>query len=178
MPPFYDIVPRQRRFGLQLCRSQWPQRCEADIASRHQSPNHCQSWSPEAMAMAAQAKVLSGNKLEQLVVLLQRHSGRPKEACWRSVIKGLSRPPALGTAALIIALRFGIFDSCHSCREDSDSSMEVTATMCFRYAPAACRVGGLTKEPPAQQGATRYPGPLTSHGSTVYQLIHQDHCSR
>src|ERR1700730_3303010 len=44
-------------------------------------------WSPEAMAMAAQAKVLSGNKLEQLVVRLQRHSGRPKEACWRFIIQ-------------------------------------------------------------------------------------------
>jgi hypothetical protein len=39
------------------------------------------------MAMAAQAKVLSGNKLEQLVVRLQRHTGRPKEACWRLVIQ-------------------------------------------------------------------------------------------
>jgi hypothetical protein len=39
------------------------------------------------MAMAAQAKVLSGNKLEQLVVRLQRHSGRPKEACWRLIIQ-------------------------------------------------------------------------------------------
>ena len=39
------------------------------------------------MAMAAQAKVLSGNKLEQLVVRLQRHTGRPKEACWRFIIQ-------------------------------------------------------------------------------------------
>lgn len=39
------------------------------------------------MAMAAQAKVLSGSKLEQLVVRLQRHSGRPKEACWRFLIQ-------------------------------------------------------------------------------------------
>jgi hypothetical protein len=39
------------------------------------------------MAMAAQAKVLSGNKLEQLVVRLQRHSGRPREACWRFIIQ-------------------------------------------------------------------------------------------
>jgi len=38
-------------------------------------------------AMAAQAKVLSGSKLEQLVVRLQRHSGRPKEACWRFIIQ-------------------------------------------------------------------------------------------
>src|SRR6202047_4500021 len=57
------------------------------MASLPQSPNHSQPWSPEAMAMAAQAKVLSGNKLEQLVVRLQRHSGRPKEACWRFVIQ-------------------------------------------------------------------------------------------
>lgn len=44
-------------------------------------------WTPEALAIAAQAKVLSGNKLEQLVVRLQRHTGRPKEACWRLVIQ-------------------------------------------------------------------------------------------
>lgn len=44
-------------------------------------------WSQEAFAMAAQARVLSGNKLEQLVVRLQRHSGRAKEACWRFVIQ-------------------------------------------------------------------------------------------
>lgn len=37
--------------------------------------------------MALQAKVLSGNKLEQLVVRLQRHTGRTKEACWRFVIQ-------------------------------------------------------------------------------------------
>ena len=39
------------------------------------------------MAMAAQAKVLSGNKLEQLVVRLQRHTGQTKEACWRFIIR-------------------------------------------------------------------------------------------
>jgi hypothetical protein len=39
------------------------------------------------MALAARAKVLSGNKLEQLVVRLQRHSGRPKQECWRFVIQ-------------------------------------------------------------------------------------------
>ena len=31
--------------------------------------------------------MLSGSKLEQLVVRLQRHSGRPKEACWRFIIQ-------------------------------------------------------------------------------------------
>jgi DNA-binding transcriptional MerR regulator len=46
-----------------------------------------QGWSPEALALAAQAKVLSGNKLEQLVIRLQRHTGRPSEKCWRFVIQ-------------------------------------------------------------------------------------------
>jgi hypothetical protein len=39
------------------------------------------------MSLVAHAKVLSGNKLEQLVVRLQRHSGRPKQECWRFVIQ-------------------------------------------------------------------------------------------
>ena len=46
-----------------------------------------QCWSPEALALAAQAKVLSGNKLVQLVVRLQRHTGRTREACWRFIIQ-------------------------------------------------------------------------------------------
>jgi hypothetical protein len=41
----------------------------------------------EARAIAAQAKVLSGNKLEQLVVRLQRHTGHTSERCWRFVIQ-------------------------------------------------------------------------------------------
>jgi hypothetical protein len=44
-------------------------------------------WGPEALSLVAHAKVLSGNKLEQLVVRLQRHSGRPKQECWRFVIQ-------------------------------------------------------------------------------------------
>src|ERR1700739_4077244 len=56
----------------------------ATLAKLSQRSPH---WSLEAMAMAAQAKVLSGNKLEQLVVRLQRHSGRTKEACWRFIIQ-------------------------------------------------------------------------------------------
>lgn len=44
-------------------------------------------WSTEALTIVAQAKVLSGNKLEQLVVRLQRHSGRSKQECWRFVIQ-------------------------------------------------------------------------------------------
>ncbi len=41
----------------------------------------------EALAIAAQARVLSGSKLEQLVVRLQRHTGQKKDACWRFVIQ-------------------------------------------------------------------------------------------
>ena len=46
-----------------------------------------QAWNHDAFAVANQAKVLSGNKLEQLVVRLQRHSGRSKEACWHFIIQ-------------------------------------------------------------------------------------------
>lgn len=42
--------------------------------------------------MAAQARVLSGNKLEALVVRLQRHCGRTKDQCWRFIIqRGLKK---------------------------------------------------------------------------------------
>lgn len=44
-------------------------------------------WSPEAQALAAQAKFLSGSKLEHLVIRLQRKSGRSREACWRFIIQ-------------------------------------------------------------------------------------------
>jgi hypothetical protein len=44
-------------------------------------------WSAEAVALAVQAAVLSGNKLDQLVRRLQRQSGRSREACWRFVIQ-------------------------------------------------------------------------------------------
>src|SRR5260370_164802 len=48
----------------------------------------------EALAIAAQAKVLSGCKLEQLVARLQRHTGESKQACWRFVIQyGLKGRP-------------------------------------------------------------------------------------
>lgn len=53
-------------------------------------PNSSESfpdWSQKAKEMAAEAKVLSGNKLEQLVVRIQRHTGRPKDTCWRFVIQ-------------------------------------------------------------------------------------------
>lgn len=57
------------------------------MATLPQASEQSALWSREAFAMAAQAKVLSGNKLEQLVIRLQRHSGRPKEACWRFLIQ-------------------------------------------------------------------------------------------
>ena len=57
------------------------------MATLPKLPEQSREWSPEDLALAAQAKVLSGNKLEQLVVRLQRHTGRPKEACWRLIIQ-------------------------------------------------------------------------------------------
>jgi hypothetical protein len=60
---------------------------EVSVANFPNSPGRSQHWSPEALALAAQAKVLSGNKLEQLVVRLQRHTGRTREACWRFIIQ-------------------------------------------------------------------------------------------
>jgi hypothetical protein len=60
-------------------------------------PNFAQSfpdWSPKAKQMSAEAKVLTGSKLEQLVVRIQRHTGRPKDTCWRFVIQyGIKEKP-------------------------------------------------------------------------------------
>ncbi len=44
-------------------------------------------WGPEAVAMAQQARVLSGDKLDQLVRRLQRHTGHSRESCWRFIIQ-------------------------------------------------------------------------------------------
>jgi hypothetical protein len=52
-----------------------------------QLPTHRTEWSPQALAMAKEAKALSASRLEQLVVRIQRHTGRTKEACWRFVIQ-------------------------------------------------------------------------------------------
>src|SRR5580658_7912869 len=57
------------------------------MANLPHSSERSPRWSAEALAMAVQAKVLSGNKLEQLVVRLQRHTGRSREACWRFMIQ-------------------------------------------------------------------------------------------
>lgn len=45
------------------------------------------NWSKEALAMAAQARGMSGRMLEQLAVRIQRHSGRSRESCWRLIIQ-------------------------------------------------------------------------------------------
>jgi hypothetical protein len=52
-----------------------------------QNQNAIHAWSEEAKAMAIQARVLSGEKLGQLVCRLQRHSGRSRESCWRFVLQ-------------------------------------------------------------------------------------------
>jgi hypothetical protein len=57
------------------------------MASVPQIPGLPPKWGPEAMALVAQAKVLSGVKLEQLVRRLQRQTGRSREECWRFVIQ-------------------------------------------------------------------------------------------
>ena len=49
--------------------------------------NFAGAWSNEAKAIAIQARVLSGEKLDQLVRRLQRHSGRSRESCWRFVLQ-------------------------------------------------------------------------------------------
>ena len=49
--------------------------------------NAAGAWSDEAKAIATQARALSGEKLDQLVRRLQRHSGRSRESCWRFLMK-------------------------------------------------------------------------------------------
>lgn len=56
------------------------------MATARQIPELPPKWGPEAMALVAQAKVLSGIKLEQLVRRLQRQTGNSREECWRFVI--------------------------------------------------------------------------------------------
>ncbi len=53
----------------------------------HPLTEHSRTWGPEARALAAQAQVLSGIKLDQLVRRLQRQTGQSREACWRFVIQ-------------------------------------------------------------------------------------------
>jgi hypothetical protein len=56
------------------------------MARLHQHPES-PSWSSEALAMAAQAKGMSGRMLEQLATRIQRHTGRRRESCWRLIIQ-------------------------------------------------------------------------------------------
>jgi hypothetical protein len=44
-------------------------------------------WRSDAIALAEQAKVLSGAKIAQLVRRLKRQNGRKLEECWRFVIR-------------------------------------------------------------------------------------------
>ena len=50
-------------------------------------PRSSDVWGPDAIALANQARVLSGHKLDQLVRRLQRQTGRSREACWRFVLQ-------------------------------------------------------------------------------------------
>lgn len=62
------------------------------MADQSKSTTLTTDWGAEALAMAAHARVLSGNKLEELVVRLQRRTGRTKDQCWRFIIQhGLKR---------------------------------------------------------------------------------------
>jgi hypothetical protein len=60
---------------------------EVNMPDRPRSCKRSLRTDPEAIALIAQARVLSGPKLEQLVVRLQRHTGCTKQECWRFVIQ-------------------------------------------------------------------------------------------
>jgi hypothetical protein len=49
-------------------------------------PGSVSGWGQEALALVQQARVLSGAKIAQLVVRLQRQTGRSHQDCWRLVI--------------------------------------------------------------------------------------------
>src|ERR1700722_6304955 len=49
--------------------------------------NSYPGWGPNALPLAKQAKVLSGEKLYQLVRRLQRMTGYSRESCWRFIIQ-------------------------------------------------------------------------------------------
>jgi len=57
------------------------------MATARPLPGFAPRWGSEAIALAEHARVLSGNKLAQLVRTLQRQTGRTQEECWRFVIK-------------------------------------------------------------------------------------------
>ena len=57
------------------------------MATARPLPGLPPQWGSEALALAEQARVLSGPKLAQLVRRLQRQTGRSDQECWRFVIK-------------------------------------------------------------------------------------------
>lgn len=57
------------------------------MATARPLPSLPPQWGSEALALAEQARVLSGPKLAQLVRRLQRQTGRSDQECWRFVIK-------------------------------------------------------------------------------------------
>ena len=48
-------------------------------------PKHVPKWSDDAKRLARQARVLSGDKLIDLVARIQRMTGNSKDACWRFI---------------------------------------------------------------------------------------------
>jgi hypothetical protein len=70
---------------------------EVFMNSPDEANQEVSGWSKEASALAAQARVLSGDKLEQLVVRLQRQTGRSHQDCWRFVIQNGIRGGRLGS---------------------------------------------------------------------------------
>lgn len=59
---------------------------KANMATRPQRQEP-PGWSKETLAIAAQARGMSGHKLEQLATRIQRYSGRSRETCWRLIIQ-------------------------------------------------------------------------------------------
>jgi hypothetical protein len=57
------------------------------MATARPLPGLPPKWGLEALALAEQARVLSGIKLAQLVRRLQRQTGHRHEECWRFIIK-------------------------------------------------------------------------------------------
>ena len=57
------------------------------MATARPSSEIPQKWGTNAIALAEQAKVLSGVKIAQLVRKLQRQTGNTSEECWRFVIQ-------------------------------------------------------------------------------------------
>lgn len=55
------------------------------MAPQSKHPRCLTKWNEDAKRLAAQARVLSGEKLIELISRLQRMTGNPKDACWRFI---------------------------------------------------------------------------------------------